>query len=220
VKERKVKEIQVKVLRTFFLKFGASPCLKIKIGLQTPTTNLSLYDVIRHNQVEKFVFLLQKKTHLIIPIPISLGQIFLPIPRRHKKRQTTIPIALRQIYLPIPRRHEKLQTKVPIALGQICLPIPSRHKKIQTTIPISLGQICLPIPRRYKQQFQLHLDKFIFQFQEETRIYKKQFQLHLDKFVFQLQEYTSRYKQQFQLHLTKLSSKFSYKDLAIAQKSL
>jgi hypothetical protein len=53
------------------------------------------------------LFVLQKKTHLIIPIPIALGKICLPIPRRHKKIQTTIPIALRQIYLPIPRRYKK-----------------------------------------------------------------------------------------------------------------
>jgi hypothetical protein len=53
-----------------------------------------LYYVIRHKQAEKFVFVLQKKTHLIIPIPIALGKISLPISRRDKNIQTTIPIAL------------------------------------------------------------------------------------------------------------------------------
>jgi hypothetical protein len=145
--------------RTFFLEFVGSPFLKIKIGFQTPTTNLSLYYVIRHNQVEKFVFVLQKKTHIIIPFPIALGKNCLPIPRRKKKIQTTIPISL----------------------GQMCLPIPSRHKNIQTKIPIRLRQIYVQSQedtRRYKQQFQLHLDKFLFQFQEDTRICKQQFQLH------------------------------------------
>jgi hypothetical protein len=42
------------------------------------------------------LFVLQNKTHLIIPIqipiPIALGKICLPIPRRHKKIQKTITI--------------------------------------------------------------------------------------------------------------------------------
>jgi hypothetical protein len=86
-----------------------------------------LHYVIRHNQLEKFIFVLKKKTHLIIPIPIALGKNCLPIPRRQKMIQTTIPIALGQFFLPSPIINKKIQTTIPITLPHICLPIPKRH---------------------------------------------------------------------------------------------
>jgi hypothetical protein len=58
-----------------------------------------------------------------------------------KKTKTTIPIG--QICLPILRRHKK--TKKTISIGQICLSIPRRQNHIQKTIPIPLGKKILPI---------------------------------------------------------------------------
>jgi hypothetical protein len=114
--------------RDLFLEYVGSTCLNMKIGFQTPTKCFSLHYVIRNNQVEKFVLLLQKKTHLIIPIPI-----------RHKKIETIIPIALAKTYLLIPSRHKKIKTTIPIRIGQVCVPIPRRCKKKKRTISITLG---------------------------------------------------------------------------------
>jgi hypothetical protein len=69
-------------------------------------------------------------------------------------------IPIEQVFLPFPRRHKKTKTTIPF--GQFFLAIIRRPKRTKTTI--SIGQICLPIPRRQKQQFQFHLDKFVFQF--------------------------------------------------------